>query len=85
MILVLLTFSATIYFAQSVNGQQTFIEGGLEGTAGNSITLANYRAIETAYAREFMRAADSNQPFTSQITYLQQVNINFCLKEGHLV
>jgi hypothetical protein len=83
---VLLTFSATIYFAQSVNGQQsTFIEGGLEGTAGNSITLANYRAIETAYAREFMRAADSNQPFTSQITYLQQVNANFYLKEGHLV
>ena len=61
---------------QAVLGQNEddgFLEGGLEGKAGNSITLQNYRAIEAAYAKEFMRAAESQLPSANQITYLQQV------------
>ena len=66
------------------NGQSSgFIEGGLEGKGGNSITLQNYRNIESAYAKEFMRAADGNEAFGSQVTYIQQVlhnNLNNTMK-----
>ncbi len=57
-----------------VKGQgndQSYIEGGLEGQAGNSITLENYRAIEAAYAKEFMRATNSHERFSNQGPMLQ--------------
>ena len=66
------------------NGQSSgFIEGGLEGKGGNSITLQNYRNIESAYAKEFMRAAEGNEAFGSQVTYIQQV-LNYHLNKSTL-
>ena len=51
-----------------------FLEGGLEGQAGNKVTLENYRAIEAAYAKEFLRAPDNSQNPLNPITYLIQVS-----------
>ena len=38
-----------------------------------SITIQNYRAIEAAYAKEFIRAVDSSSLSSSQLTFVQQV------------
>jgi hypothetical protein len=65
---------AAIVSSPLVKGQgndQSYIEGGLEGQAGNSITLENYRAIEAAYAKEFMRATNSHERFSNQGPMLQ--------------
>ena len=38
-----------------------------------NVLLQNYRAIELAYAREFIRPTGIATPFDSQITFVQQV------------
>jgi hypothetical protein len=48
----------------------TYSQTGLEG---NLAALQNIRAIETAYAREFIRPTGIPTPFDSQITFVQQV------------